>query len=122
MAKILLAASPGPRVILERVLAGHELACAGTVDQDRQLLREQTFDQIICSIFFDESRMFDLLRVAKANPKWREIPFICVRTEPAVFASVALEGIAFTCRRLGLRPSWTWRLTMLTRIGNYGMR
>ena len=102
MAKILVAASAEPRAILERILAGHELTCAATVDQAEQFLREQTFDQIFCTIVFDDSRMFDFLRLAKAKPEWRKIPFVCARLRPWVLDSpVALEGVAFTCRALG---------------------
>src|SRR5213080_3608974 len=102
MAKILLASSPEPRAILERVLAGHELSFAATVDQAEQLLRGRTFDLIVCTIVFDDSRMFDFLRLAKAKPEWRKIPFVCARLRPWVLDSpVALEGVAFTCRALG---------------------
>jgi hypothetical protein len=102
MAKILVAASPEPRVILERVLAGHELACAETVAQAEQLLCEHTFDLIVCTIVFDESRMFDLLRIAKSRPEWRKIPFVCAKVRPHILDDpLALEGVAFTCRALG---------------------
>ena len=46
MAKVLVAASPEPRAVIERILAGHELSCAETMAQAEQLLREQTFDLI----------------------------------------------------------------------------
>src|SRR2546421_13049192 len=52
VASILVAASPEPRAILERILAGHELACAETMAQGEQLLRERAFDLIICTIVF----------------------------------------------------------------------
>jgi len=40
MAKILVAASPEARVVVERLLAGHELCCAETMAQAEQFLRE----------------------------------------------------------------------------------
>jgi hypothetical protein len=69
-----LAASPEPRAIVERILAGHELAYAETMAQGEQLLREQAFDLIICTIVFDESKMFDFLRLAKSRLEWQRIP------------------------------------------------
>jgi response regulator RpfG family c-di-GMP phosphodiesterase len=102
MAKILVAASPEPRAILERILGGHALFCAETMAQAEQFLRERTFDLIICTIVFDESAMFDLLQIAKSSPEWQRIPFVCARLRGHILRSpIALEGVAFTCRELG---------------------
>src|SRR5204862_6742334 len=79
MAKILVAASSEPRAILDRLLAGHALSCPDTLAQAERLLRDRPFDMIVCTVFFDESRMFDLLRLAKSRPGWERIPFVCVR-------------------------------------------
>jgi hypothetical protein len=102
MAKILVAASPEPRAILERILAGHVLAYAETMAQGEQLLREQAFDLIICTIVFDESKMFDFLRLAKSRLEWQRIPFICARVRAHILRSLTgLETAAYTCRTLG---------------------
>ena len=102
MVKILVAASREPRAVMERVLEGHELSCAETMAQAEQFLRERTFDLIICTIVFDESKMFDLLRHAKSSPEWQRIPFVCARVRGHVLRSpTALEAAAFTCRELG---------------------
>jgi CheY-like chemotaxis protein len=102
MAKILVAASPEPRVIVERILAGHELFCAQTMAQAEQFLREGTFDLILCTIVFDESKMFDLLRLVKSAPTWQRIPFVGARVRSHILHSRAtLEAAAFTCRQLG---------------------
>jgi CheY-like chemotaxis protein len=102
VAKILVAAASDPRAILQRTLAGHELFCAETLDEAEQLLRERDFDLIVCTVYFDESRMFDLLRLAKDSPEWRQIPFVCARLRRHVLESpIALEGVAFTCNALG---------------------
>jgi CheY-like chemotaxis protein len=102
VAKILVAASSEPRAILARMLARHELSCAETLEQAEQLLRERKFDLIVCTVYFDESRMFDLLRLAKETPQWQHIPFVCARLRPHVLESpIALQGVAFTCKALG---------------------
>jgi CheY-like chemotaxis protein len=102
MAKILIAASPEPRVVIERILAGHERACAETMEQAEQFLRERTFDLIICTIVFDESKMFDLLQLAKSTPQWQRIPFVAARVRRHLFRSpTALRDAAFTCGTLG---------------------
>ena len=102
MGKILVAASPEPRAILERILAGHQLFCAEGMVQAEQFLGERTFDLIICTIVFDESRMFDFLRLAKSRLEWQGIPFVCARVRGHILQSpTALEAAALTCRALG---------------------
>jgi CheY-like chemotaxis protein len=102
MVRILLAASPEPRYVLERVLLGHDLVCAGTLSEAEHYLRTGPFDLIVCTVVFDESRMFDFLRLAKSRHEWQRIPFIVVRVRPYILDSKeALEGVAFTCHALG---------------------
>ena len=102
MATVLVAASPEPRAILERILAGHELWCVETLTHAEQSLGAQTFDLILCTILFDESRMFDLLRLAKSRREWQRIPFVCVRVRRHIVDSpIALQAVAYTCQALG---------------------
>ena len=102
MAKILVAASPEPRAVIERILAGHELSCAETMARAEQFLRERTFGLIICTIVFDESKMFDLLQLAKSTPEWQRIPFVAARVRPHILRSpTAVRDAAFTCGTLG---------------------
>jgi CheY-like chemotaxis protein len=84
------------------MLDGHELHCADNMAQAEEYLRREPFDLIICTIAFDETRMFDFLRVAKSKPEWERIPFIGVRVMPHVlFMPSALKAAAMTCRELG---------------------
>ena len=102
MAKILVAASQEPRTVIERILAGHELSCAETMAQAEQFLRERTFDLIICTIVFDESKMFDLLRLAKSSSEWKQVPFVVARARSHILSSpTSLRSVAFTCGTLG---------------------
>jgi hypothetical protein len=102
MAKILVAAAPEPRALVERILAGHELSCAETMVRAEQLLQERSFDLIVCTIDFDESKMFEFLRVAKSMHECQRVPFACTRVRGKILRSPrALETAAFTCRELG---------------------
>ena len=102
MARILVAASPEPRAVVERILAGHEFSGVETMAQAEQFLREGTFDLIICTIVFDESKMFDLLQLAKSVPEWHRIPFVAARVRPHILRSpTAVRDAAFTCGTLG---------------------
>src|SRR3954471_8221139 len=102
MARILIAASPEPRAVLERILAAHELSLAETMGQAEQFLRERPFDLIMCTIVFDESKLFDLLQLAKSKPEWQRIPFIAARVKPSLIRTpTTLRVAAFTCGTLG---------------------
>ncbi|CAG0973156.1 hypothetical protein PHYC_01358 [Phycisphaerales bacterium] len=102
MSKILIAASPEPRAVLERMLAGHDLVCAETMSQAVAFLREGRVDLILCTVVFDESKMFDLLRLVKDAPEWQSIPFVGARVRPHVLRTpTALEAATLTCRLLG---------------------
>ena len=92
MAKILVAASPEPRAILERLLADHDLFCAETMTRAELLLRERTYDLIICTIAFDESKMFDFLRAAKSRLECQRIPFVCARVRGHILRSHAARN------------------------------
>ena len=80
MAKILVATSQEPRPVIEQLLAGHELSCTETMAQAEPFLRERTFDLIICTIVFDESKtrqdIDHLLHslAAQANATMRRFP------------------------------------------------
>lgn len=58
-------------------------------------------DLIICGIHFDESRMYDLLRLVKANPVTRAIPFICFRDMDSALSPPVLESLQIACNALG---------------------
>lgn len=97
-----MAASPEPSAILERILKGHQLTLASSMDEAEQSLREGTFELIVCTIVFDDSRMFDLLRLAKSRPESKAIPFVGARVRSHILRSKsALEAAAFTCKTLG---------------------
>jgi response regulator RpfG family c-di-GMP phosphodiesterase len=84
------------------MLTGHELVLAESLAQAEQVLSDRKPDLICCTVVFDESRMFDLLRVAKAKPEWRSIPFLCTRVRSHVLRSAAARrNVAFTCGALG---------------------
>lgn len=54
---------------------------------------------IICTIQFDESRMFDLLRVAKA--RYPDIPFVCCRVLDSDAPRISLEALRIASEALG---------------------
>jgi CheY-like chemotaxis protein len=56
-------------------------------------------DVILCNVRFDESRMIDLLKAAKAQPATRDTPFVCFRVTP--FSLAMRKAIEITVLALG---------------------
>lgn len=70
--------------------------------QAEQYLRERSFDLIVCTVAFDESKMFDLLQLVKSKNEWQEIPFVCARVRYYILRTPgAVAATALTCRTLG---------------------
>jgi len=73
--------------------------CTSMVEAESLLDRE--FDVIVCGTHFAESRMFDLLRLAKSKPERRAVPFLCVRVLDGELDSTAFQGISIAACALG---------------------
>ncbi|MEC4723757.1 hypothetical protein RY831_32045 [Noviherbaspirillum sp. CPCC 100848] len=59
------------------------------------------FDVIVCGTHFAESKMFDLLRLAKSLPEVQTVPFLCVRVLDGELDNTAFQGISIACCALG---------------------
>lgn len=89
--KILLAAAATER--LRRILQGHELTVAAHVEEAKAELQKREFDMVILGVHFDESRMFELLRLVRTFPMNQLTPVVCMLTAPSRLSDVAIEGI-----------------------------
>jgi CheY-like chemotaxis protein len=78
---------------LQRILAGHRLTIPTSVDEAERRLRAQEFGLVILDVHFDESRMFELLRLVRIVPKNRLTPVVCVLSGPSKLSDVAIEGL-----------------------------
>lgn len=98
---ILVADVPAGVRTVENVL-GMSATVIGTniLDEAVSLLRKGV-DLIVCGIHFDDSRMFDLLRLTKADPSTRAIPFLCVRDMDSELTLPIFESLQIACQALG---------------------
>lgn len=62
---------------------------------------DKRFDVIVCGTHFAESKMFDLLRLAKSKPESQAVPFLCVRVLDGELDSTAFQGISIAACALG---------------------
>lgn len=99
--RILVADLPAGVATLENVI-GIEAVILGanSLPQAISFLRS-TVSLVVCGIHFDDSRMFDLLRMAKADPSTRDVPFLCYRDMDSALSSTVLESLRIACQALG---------------------
>ena len=88
---ILLAVEDAER--LKRILAGHELTVTASVDQAKSELQKREFALIVLGVHFDESRMFELLRLVRTYKTNQLTPVVCMLTTVSRLSNVAIEGL-----------------------------
>jgi DNA-binding NtrC family response regulator len=76
------------------------LVTAETLDQALRRLEERhDIDLVITTVNFDESRMFDLLRLVTA--KYRGIPVVCCRAFDVDASRISVEALRIASEALG---------------------
>ena len=100
--RVLVAVTPMGYVHARRALHHRfDLVSAFSIQQARVALQADGIDAILCSIHFDDSRMFDLLRVVHVVSP--DTPFICCRILHSPLSRQAIEGLLTSARQLGCR-------------------
>ena len=97
-ARILAAVPPPAFPFLERALGGHVrlIPCHTYDDATRRLRRDEGLALVICGVYFDRSRMFELLQYADGR-----LPFICCRILPFETPAISVEALRIACESLG---------------------
>jgi PleD family two-component response regulator len=78
---------------LKRILAGHELTVAASVEQAKAELQKREFAAVVLGVHFDESRMFELLRLVRTYRTNQLTPVVCMLTSASRLSDVAIEGL-----------------------------
>jgi hypothetical protein len=99
--KILIAMRQEGVVAAERALGGYaELVPAYTYGNAvKQLQGRSDISLVLCGMYFDETRMFDLLRFVKEN--YPALRFICCRVGQTEVPQVTLEAVAIAAKSMG---------------------
>jgi PleD family two-component response regulator len=79
MKRILVADVPSMDGRYAAAFAGCELAFARTVSQAQQALEVAPHDLVAIGVYFDDSRMFELVRAIRSDDAHGEVPIVCVR-------------------------------------------
>lgn len=98
---ILVAVVPEAAVRIERALDGEELRIVRTVEEALLALRTDPFRLAILGVYFDESRMFELVPFARASRLNREMPILCVLGITRRLSAAAARGLEETVKAIG---------------------
>src|SRR5437868_6976999 len=101
MKKILVAVGQESIQGVTNALKGHyDLVCCTSLEEARSAL-DKSIDLVLCGLHFDEGRMLDFLRYAKADPSTRPIPFICIKIAEGMLSQAIIQSIEIASRALG---------------------
>jgi PleD family two-component response regulator len=78
---------------LERILAGHRLTIPKSVDEAKARLEAREFALVILGVHFDESRMFELLRLVRVYDRNKLTPVVCMLSGASRMSEVGIEGL-----------------------------
>jgi CheY-like chemotaxis protein len=99
--RVLLAARPSAREPFRTALGDDaEVVEAETLEQAVAHLKKKNEPKLVCcTVYFDESRMFDLLRWVRAERA--HIPVVCARAMPKDITKVSMEAVKIAVDALG---------------------
>jgi hypothetical protein len=99
--RILIVLTPLSAPLLADILgADFELIFSNSIDHSQSLL-EESVDLAACDTHFDDCRMFDLLRLVKAGPRTRPIPFLCLRVVEGALDQTLYQSVDIASSALG---------------------
>jgi hypothetical protein len=114
--RVLVAGTELAIATCERILAGEaQVVAARSVTQALESL-EPAPDLIICSVRFDESRMFDFLQALQTLRDQCSAPVLCCRIVPKPLRPAMYHSIETAATALGVKAF----LDMDTEIRRYG--
>jgi hypothetical protein len=88
--RILIAAAPAAAKRLQGILAAYPMAVVQTVREAQDALAAERFTLAILGVYFDESRMFEVMSYARVGALNRDLPIVCVRGIPGNMSPTTL--------------------------------
>jgi hypothetical protein len=82
--KILLGVVSNLPAPFRQILEGCELDFVQPLPEAQAPLRSDKHNMIVADVLFDESRMFELLRLVRTEVKYRTTPIVCLRSHARV--------------------------------------
>jgi hypothetical protein len=99
--RIVVAIRPEDAPLMREVMGDEFDVVVCTSLPEAQSALTQEVHMIACGVHFDDGRMFDLLKYAKANEALRTIPFWGVLRDEGMLSSAITRGIRTAMKTLG---------------------
>ena len=99
---ILVAAVPIAAARLRSILPSDRVLCAASYHEARQQLSRERYALAILGVYFDESRMFDLLSFARTSATNRDTPVVCVLGIRGRLSDVVVRSLEHTINSMPL--------------------
>jgi DNA-binding NtrC family response regulator len=97
---VLLAMRPQAVVPVQRAIGQYaELVAASRYEDALAKLSSRDFDLVVCGIYFEETRMFDLVRAVKRD--YPSVPIICCRLGDSAIPPITLEATGIAAKSMG---------------------
>lgn len=101
MVKVLVAIRPEDIDVMRRVF-GDEFEVINCVTlPEAQAALSADLAMIACGVHFDDGRMFELLKLVKADPKLSAIPFWGILRDEGLLSSAITRGIRTAIKSMG---------------------
>jgi hypothetical protein len=102
MARVFMAARDDERAAMELILGPrHDIVGVTRLDDAIKAYSEHECDLIMIGVHFDDSRMFELLRIFNKTPEFSATPVICFCTQHTPLTRKMHESIELASRVLG---------------------
>ena len=99
MNTILVADVPSMDGRYAAALAGWPLVFVRTMPEAHAVLERERFSLVVIGVYFDDSRMFDLVRFIRNDDIHNEVPIVCVRGSPG-FTAVTTRTLEMAVKAL----------------------
>jgi DNA-binding response OmpR family regulator len=96
---VLVADVPSMDARYAAALAGSHVLHVRTMSDARAVLEARRCDLVVIGVYFDDSRMFDLVRAVRADERHNEVPIVCVRGSPG-FTAVTTRTLEMAVKAL----------------------
>jgi hypothetical protein len=100
--RVLIAAQPVAATLLQAELSeSWDTVLAHSIPDAVAIAQGGNVAAIICTVAFDESRMFDFLDACKRDPRTKGIGFLCCRVLPSLLLDQSMRRLQDSCVYFG---------------------
>jgi DNA-binding response OmpR family regulator len=101
MSHVLLADTANGAIVFDRILRGHDCVMVSTLRDAEANLESIEFELIVVSLHFDESKMFELMRLARSSQKNATTPIVCICSRRTQMSQLMHQNLEVITKAMG---------------------